>query len=335
MSKITIKEIAERAGVSIGTVSRIVNRQPDGYSKETYEKVQAVIEETGYIPNRIARTMITKKSYTIGYLMDDLSNPFFAEIAKGISQATAREGFNVIFCEGGRTAEEGGEKLKMLYEARVDGIITGSYVLNEENIDFFLKTRVPFVILDANMLSDGFYNISVDNYAGVRKMTEYLIECGHKKIACVTGPSGLPSTQNRLNAFKAVMSEHGYTWNDMIVESDYTVNGGYEAMRKLAGKDYTAVFAYNDLMAIGVCNYLQASGVRVPNEISVAGFDDILMSSYVYPPLTTVHQPLKEMGEGAVELLMEAMNKNPGDAVKSKKYELTLVKRKSVSQINK
>ena len=330
---ITIKEIAKQSGVSIGTVSRIVNNQQFGYSQETYERVKKVIKESGYMPNRIARSMVTKKSHTIGYMVEDIANPYFYEIARGISQAAKTKGFNMIFCEGGTTAEQAGQQLKFLCESGVDGIITGSYALNEKNVDFLLMTRIPLVILDANLMEYCFYNISVDNYNGAKAMTEYLIGRGHKKIACVTGASSLLSTKNRLNGYKSVMAEHGLGWNGLIVEGDHSVQGSCDAMQQLDGKDYTAVFAFNDLMAIGVCNYLQAKGIRVPKDVSVVGFDDISMSSYVYPPLTTVHQPLAEMGEGAVELLIQGMEEGIAGTGRSRIYDLTLVERESVSSI--
>ncbi|MBS6396854.1 MAG: LacI family DNA-binding transcriptional regulator [Clostridiales bacterium] len=330
---ITIKEIAEQAGVSIGTVSRIINNQPFGYSQETYERVQEVIRRSGYVPNRIARAMVTKKSYTIAYLVDDICNPFFPEIAKGISRYAAKEGFNMILCDGGQDQDQIREQFKRLYESGIDGIIAGAYVLSEKNVDFLLKSRLPFVVLDANMTEPCFSNISVDNYAGARMMTEYLISCGHKKIACITGSSEFASSRRRLSGYKAAMAEYGLDWNDLIIEGDYTVEGGRNAAAVLSTTDCTAIFAFNDLTAIGACNYLQENGIRIPEDISVAGFDDIAMASLMYPPLTTIRQPLFEMGEGAAELLIQSVKDGGVGKVRSEKYELSLVKRKSVLEI--
>lgn len=327
----TIKQIAEAAGVSIGTVSRIINNQSFGYSQETYKRVQDIIKETGYTPNRVARSMVTKQSYTIGYLVDDISNPFFPEIAKGISNIATEKGFNLLLCEGGGDAKTAEKHLKTLYESGVDGVITGSYILSEVNIDYLLKIQLPFVILDANMTDSCFYNISVDNYNGARTIINYLISKGHRKIACITGPMELESSKNRLNGYKAVMAENGLDWNGLIVEGDFTQKGGKRAVKELEGKGATAVFAFNDLMAIGACAYLQEQGVKVPEDVSIVGFDDISLASFMFPPLTTMHQPLFEMGQGAMELLLQAMeNRTPGEP-RGRKYELTLVERKSVA----
>lgn len=327
----TIKQIAEAAGVSIGTVSRIINHQNFGYSQETYKRVQEIIGETGYMPNRVARSMITKRSFTIGYLVDDISNPFFPEIAKGINSVASEKGFNLLLCEGGGNAKTAEQHLKTLYKSGVDGIITGSYILSEENIDYLLKIQLPFVILDANMTDSGFYNISVDNYSGARTIMDYLISKGHRKIACITGPMEMESSRKRLNGYKAVMAENGLDWDGMIVEGDFTQKGGILAAKEMEGRDYTAVFAFNDMMAIGVCNYLHENGFRVPEDVSVVGFDDISMAAYMFPPLTTMHQPLFEMGQGAMEMLLSAMEDKTSGEYKERRFDLTLVERKSVA----
>ena len=332
---ITIKEIAKRAGVSIGTVSRIINNQSFGYSQETYKRVKDIIAETGYVPNRVARSMITKQSYTIGYLVDDISNPFFPEIAKGISHVASEKGFNLLLCEGGESAESAEIQLKTLYKSGVDGIITGSYVLSEKNIDYLLKMQLLFVTLDANMAGDYFYNISVDNYNGARTIVSYLVSRGHRKIACITGNMEFESSKIRLNGYKSVMAENGLDWDGLIAEGDFSEKSAQLAMKQLEGKGYTAIFAFNDMMAIGVCRYLREKGIRVPEDISVVGFDDISLASFVYPPLTTMHQPLFEMGKGAMEMLLQAMEHGMTEEIKGRKYELTLVERESVASPGK
>ena len=162
-NNVTIKQIAEQAGVSIGTVSRIINHQNVGYSQETYDKVMEIINKSGYVPNRIARSMVTKKSYMIGYMVDDLANPFFPETARGIEEVAGKAGYNLILCESGKTVEQTRKQLRSLYETGVDGIIAGSYILNQVNLDFLMKNRMPFVIMDANMSETYFNNISIDN----------------------------------------------------------------------------------------------------------------------------------------------------------------------------
>ncbi len=332
-NNVTIKQIAEQAGVSIGTVSRIINHQNVGYSQETYDKVMEIINKSGYVPNRIARSMVTKKSYMIGYMVDDLANPFFPETARGIEEVAGKAGYNLILCESGKTVEQTRKQLRSLYETGVDGIIAGSYILNQVNLDFLMKNRMPFVIMDANMSETYFNNISIDNYNGARQMVEYLVSCGHKKIACITGIKDGESSTLRLNGYKSVMAENGFDWDGLIAEGDFTVQGGIDAVASLEEKNFTAIFALNDLMAIGAGNYLQKKGYRIPDDISIAGFDDIQMSSYVYPPLTTVHQPLFEMGQEAAKMLLETAEAGIMGMTRSKKYELSLVTRKSVRRI--
>ncbi len=332
-NNVTIKQIAKQAGVSIGTVSRIINHQNIGYSQETYDKVMEIINKSGYVPNRIARSMVTKKSYMIGYMVDDLANPFFPETARGIEEVAGKAGYNLILCESGKTAEQTQKQLQSLYETGVDGIIAGSYIFHQANLDFLMKNRMPFVLLDANMSETYFNNISIDNYNGARQMVEYLISCGHKKIACITGIKDGESSILRLNGYKSVMAENGFDWDGLVAEGDFTVQGGKNAVAALEGKDFTAIFALNDLMAIGAANYLQKKGYRIPDDISIAGFDDIQMSSYVYPPLTTVHQPLFEMGQEAAKMLLETAEAGTMGMTRSKKYELSLITRKSVRRI--
>ena len=160
---------------------------------------------------------------------------------------------------------------------------------------------------------------------------DYLILKGHRKIACITGPMEMESSRKRLNGYKAVMAENGLDWDGMIVEGDFTQKGGILAAKEMEGRDYTAVFAFNDMMAIGVCNSLHENGFRVPEDVSVVGFDDISMAAYMFPPLTTMHQPLFEMGQGAMEMLLSAMEDKTSGEYKEKRFDLTLVERKSVA----
>ncbi|MEY8339198.1 LacI family DNA-binding transcriptional regulator [Lachnospiraceae bacterium 62-35] len=326
----TIKDIAKLAGVSIGTVSRIINKASYGYSQETYEKVQQVIKETGYTPNRVARSLITKRSYTIGYMVDDLSNPFFPEIAKGINQVANEHGFYLLLIEKGDGEESVKEKLQMLYEFGIDGVIMGEDYLSDNSTDYLLRTGLPFVVTDANTMKSCFYHMSIDNYNAAKRMTSYLISKGHRKIAVITGPPESKSSMLRLNGYKQVLADSGLSWDGLIAGGDFSEKGGQRAMEALENKDYTAVFAFNDLMAIGVCRYLQSRGKEVPGDISVAGFDDISLASLYYPAITTMRQPLFEIGQGAMELLLKAM---AGEEIAGKKYELTLIERESVADI--
>lgn len=306
---ITIKDIAKKAGVSITTVSRIINNKGESFSEETLKKVRDIIDELGYTPNALARGLITKKSGSIGLIIPDITNPFYPDLARGIEDAASELGYNLILCNSDNNLEKERNYISVLKDKYIDGIIlTTSKFLNLNDVKLSLG-NIPLVILDECVEENDMFGVFVDNVQGGYDAGKYLLELGHRKIACITGPLDTKSAIDRLEGFKKALEESGMELNpELLIEGDYKIEGGAKAAKLLEGKDYTAIFALNDLMAYGVYNTIKASGRRIPEDVSIIGFDDISISKIVEPPLTTIKQPSYKMGVTAAKTLIKLIN---------------------------
>ncbi|MCI8650060.1 MAG: LacI family transcriptional regulator [Anaerotruncus sp.] len=333
MKSLTIKDIASLAHVSIGTVSRIINETGSGYSRETYERVKRVIANAGYVPNHMLRNAGAKRSHTIGLVMLDIANPSLPEIITGIEEVALAADLDLLLCNSNDNPAREQRQLALLLEKRVEGILLMTSALCESrNVDELLRAGVPFVLLNANSVNSC-CNVSIDNYNGAKQLVSYLIARGHQRIACITGPDWTEGSQPRCRGYKQALTEHNLpVVQELIVSGDDdTLSGGSQAMQKLKGTDYTAVFACNDMMAIGVYHYLYTHGLSVPQDVSVVGFGDIPPSAMICPPLTTMHQPTVEMGRAAMRLLLQVMAQPKGTPVTSRSFPLEFMERDSVA----
>lgn len=311
--KVTIKDIAQMAGVSKATVSRVLNDSKP-VSSEIRDKVMRVIEETGYKPSALARGLATKETHLIGVIIPDVANPIFSELVKGMEEEANNTNYNVLLCNTYLDHEKEMRYLNILKDKEVDGIIFLTTDETEDQTTFFKSFGKPVVTVDRRFKQLAIPSVGVNDFKASYDAVNYLINLSHEKIAMVRAPFDDQSHgYDRYNGYLKAMEDHNLTVDkNWIVEGNFTVNDGYEAMgRLLASKNPpTAVFFANDMMAVGGIRCIVDSGLRVPDDISVIGFDDIPIASIFIPSLTTVKQPTFDIGRKAMEKLIHMINGN-------------------------
>lgn len=311
--KVTITEIAKEAKVSIATVSRVLNNKSKGVSKATRERILNIIEEKGYHPNAIARGLVTKKTKVIGLLLPSITNPFFPEIERGIEDMATTLGYSIILCNTDYDSEREKKYLKLLIERQVDGIIYALSVAGEnyESIETLKKRGIPFVVFDKYVKDKEIPYIYTENEEAICNMVKYLVDKGHKKIAYISGPLQYVTAKDRLKGYENGLKESNIKLNSSIIKYEaYTIEGGEQATEQLLkeNKDFTAITCANDLIAIGALKTLRKYNIKVPEEVSITGFDNIDITDVTYPRITTVHQPKYEIGQIAVKTLINLIN---------------------------
>lgn len=330
--KITIKDVAKKANVSVATVSRVMNNQ-GGYSEKTKQRVLAVIKELGYHPNAIARGLVGKRTKTIGLLVPDLTSTLPIELLKGAEKAAHKMGHSVILCNTELEGRKTLDYLQLLNEKQIDGIIYASHELKEDYYQYIKGMNVPLVLLatESNRFPVPF--VKVNDRLAVYSAISYLIEKGHRKVAIVSGGerdeiAGVP----RIVGYKAAMKDHGLTVNDnWIVKTEgFFFEDGKKGFLQLMNQspDITAVFAGSDDMAVGILSAAYDLGLKVPEDVSVMGYDNLKIAEMVVPTLTTVAQPFEKMGEKAVEMILEMID--TGETVESIYFPHKIIERTSV-----
>jgi LacI family transcriptional regulator len=304
---VTIKDIALHAGVSITTVSHVVNGTR--FVSETARvRVNDAITELKYVPSALARSLKNNRTHTIGMMIPNCSNPFFAELIRGIEDTCFAADFNVILCNSDDDANKQRKYIRVLTEKQVDGLIIFSSGGDTELSQLLREIEMPRILLDREVEQVNADLVEVDHEAGAWIATRHLIDLGHKRIACITGPLDLAPARQRLNGYRRAIAEAGLPVTPMWeIDGGFTSEMGYSAMQRLLvlSQKPSAVFASNDLMAIGAICAGTAHGLRVPEDISVVGFDDIALAAYSSPPLTTVVQPKHQLGAMAASFLIE------------------------------
>ena len=321
----TIRDVAARAGVSVATVSRVFNGKGPMRS-ETMQRVRAAAEEMKYVPHAGARSLSTRSTHTIGVLLPDLHGEFFSEVIRGIDVTARQRGFHVLVSGSHSDVDEMSEMLRAL-NGRVDGLIVMSPDLELGSISNALPVSVPVVVL--NSAASDRASIRIDNYAGARAMTRHLLELGHRRIAFITGPQRNADAAERRRGYRDAMDHAKAT--ALEVSGDFTEDAGYaagESIAKMSPRP-TAIFAANDAMAIGALRAMREARVRVPQEIVLAGFDDIPIARYLTPPLTTVRVEIAELGRRAVDQLISSLQKDAGGSARHDVVPATLVVRES------
>lgn len=306
----TIKDVAALAGVSFTTVSHVVNNTRR-VNAETRKRVEEAIRATRYVPSAVARSLKHRTTRTIGVLVPTVTNPYFAELARGIEDVCAAAGYSVILCNSDDDPRKQREYLRVLMEKRVDGIIISSAGPDTALIDALGESALPVVMVDRPTESIQADQVQVDHEEGAYLATKHLLDLGHRRIACISGPSALSVTAGRLAGFRRALREAGVPEaSARVVEGDFTSPGGYRAARELltTGERPTAIFASNDLMGIVALRAAAELGIPVPKALSVIGFDNIELSRYVYPALSTVGQSIRQLGEIAASTLLENLN---------------------------
>lgn len=339
MKRTTIRDIAAYTGMSITTVSLVLNNRPSKISEETKRRVVEAAKELNYSPNQLAVGLITKRTQTLGLIVPDISNIFFSILAKGVEQACQRAGWSVVFCNSWDVHERDMELIGVLTARGVDGII---YCMSsdsdagkaQESYALLKKYNVPYIEIDSDYAGTARHNVFFDNEKGGYLATRYLIENGHRKIACITGPNGPDYTSGRIEGYRRALAEERIICDpDLMVEGDYTMESGYRAVEKLCTKDFTGLFAFNDMMAFGAFKAFRERGILVPGDISLVGYDDVPMCELLEVPLTSVKQPILEMGIAAAQNMIQYIETG-SDEDTNVCFPPVLMERKSVRNLN-
>jgi len=300
----TIKDVAKLANTSKSTVSRYLNGQP--IKKETEEALKKAIKELKYHRNENARRLVISKTRTIGIVVDSMSNPFYHEIFRGIEETAKEMGYNCVFYSMTSNQQTESYFQNLYFEGQVDGVIMVSFKKRDKrDLIETADADYPVVIFGDNAGIEDLISVDVDNYYGIAELVNYLNRIGHQRIAYISGPDDAAATKCRLAGYLETMEQLKLDVDtDWIVPTNWSNEDGYNAMNHLlSAGDFTAVVASNDETAIGALRALQEQGYSVPKDLSLTGFDDITISSWVYPALTTVKQPFRQMGaKAAIEL---------------------------------
>lgn len=324
------KEIAVRAGVSQATVSRVLNNKPN-VREETRQRILRVIEEMGYYPNAEARSLVTKKTTRIGLVVSDILNPFYPELIERIGSITREQGLSVLLCNTQRDPHNDEIYTRSLIEQRVAGVIFSSITPGSHAPAQLTQAGIPFVFVN-RYLKDTAANIVItDNVRGAYKVTEHLLELGHSHIAFIRGLSNVTTSQDRESGYRQCLQDHGLQAGIVTEQGNYTREGAYEAAIRLLQHPSppTAIFCANDYMAFGALDAVSDHGLRVPEDVSVVGFDNIALSSLQVIGLTTVEQPIDKMARKAMEFLLGSIGRERVCDVQTAVYEPNLVVRKT------
>jgi LacI family transcriptional regulator len=306
----TIRDVAQHAGVSTATVSRVLA----GIGKPRAEIIAAVLaaaSELDYRPSGIARSLKLRSTRTLGLIVTDIENPFFPELVRAADDAAHERGYTILLGSAADDDERAMRYLDLMVDRRVDGLIVASSAVTERHWSWLLRAPIPVVVVNAEPFGLGVSVIASDNQAGTRLAVEHLVALGHRRIGYISGPEAYSAARPRLNGFRSACADAGLAAKATpVVAGDARVESGERAVSTLLELDpaLTAICCYNDLTAIGALRALRAEGLRVPDDVSVVGFDDIAAAAWVDPPLTTVVQQKAAMGRLAVERLAAAIS---------------------------
>lgn len=302
-----MRDVAEQAGVSVTTVSHVIN-ETRPVSDELRVRVVSAMEQLRYKPNRLARSLRQGRTYTIGMIVPDSTNPFFAEIARGIEDTTFGYRYSLILCNSDGDLEKELFYINHLAEKQVDGILFIAAGVSTDHIGMLLRRQIPVVVVDRNLSDVAVDAVLTDNRGGGYLATKYLVELGHRRIACITGPSDVTPSAERVAGYRQALQEAGIPADEeLVIRGNFDYESGYAAAETLLSLSPrpTAIFACNDLMAVGVLSAANRHGLRIPDDLSVIGFDDVRLASFTVPLLTTVGQPKHEIGVLAATWLLE------------------------------
>lgn len=319
----TIKEIAELANVSTATVSKVINGKDQYISEATRQKILEIVEREGYIPNGIAKSLKMRKTKTIGIIMPDVMNLFFSELARGAEDAAEKRGYSVILCNTDNRESKEEKYLNILQEKMVDGIImTAAEASMNKSVK---RSKTPMVLVDRDIeLDKPVGRITVNNEEGAFMATKFLIEKGCKNIGFISSEKKNKPSAERLEGYKRALKEYKLDIDEKkIFLENFTIDSGYKGVISLLEKTKVdGIFCGNDLIAFGAIKGLKEKKVKIPEEVKIIGFDDISMSQFIDPPLTTIKQPIYQLGEEAVKMLVAIIENQDTDMNKVLKTEL-------------
>lgn len=315
----TIKDIAIQADVSTATVSRVINEHP-AVKDETREKIIKIIKENNYRPNTVARSLSTNKSKIVGVFFTDhfnsgLHHPFFREVIYGLEKNLGKEGYDILYF----TNRQWGDDFSYLEKCKdrnVDGVVLMGVLKDDPNLPKLLDSNIPVAFVDIDIKRENASYVMSDNILGAKKAVNYLYDLGHRKIGMIMGIKATKPTNDRFIGFEEALEKLNLNYkSEWIFDGKYSEKGGYKAAKEMLNSDNrpTALFCQSDSMAIGAIRAIEEAGLKVPEDFSIIGFDDIEVSSYVKPALTTIKQNKKKMGKSATQLLINMMGKSKED----------------------
>ena len=308
--RVTIQDVAAAAGVSRQTVSRAINNRGE-IRPETRTEILRIAEEMDYRPSSIARGLATQRTGTLGLVVPDVANPFFAEVARGAEHEAYAAGYNVFLCNTDEEPQREIAVLRSLEEKRVDGVMLCSSRLDDNTLHKSLIRHASVVLVNRRLNGYEFGCVLIDDEQGGKTITGHLLNAGHRAVGFLTGPPASRSGQNRIAGYRAAMVEAGIVYDpDWMRPCPPSVEGGHEVARALLSDhpEITALFCYNDLVAIGALQASQDLELAIPDALAIVGFDDIPLAALVTPPLTTCHVSRYEMGVQAMKMLLERVN---------------------------
>ena len=317
----TMKDVAKRAGVSLGTVSNVLNNRST-VLPENRERVLRAVDELNFKANEVARSLKTKSSRDIALIIPDISNPFYPELARGAEDAANKAGYQVLLCNNDRTYQKEWDYIESLSSKNIAGLIMVKPQLSLQEISE-ISRQLCVILVDIGMPLQSSYNvINVNDYGGFTQGMQLLYTHGHSKIGFISGLMESLSSHTRYSAYVQFLAQHGIPLREeYVIKGDYTWNSGYQAAKGFMaiGDPPTAIFAANDLMAIGCMKALQEIGLEIPGDISVLGYDNIEMTNLCTPGLTTIEQPKYDLGVCSVEMLLRRVEER--NAGKDKQSE--------------
>jgi LacI family transcriptional regulator len=301
-----IREVAEKAGVSVTTVSHVVN-QTRFVAPDTEMRVRQAMQDLNYHPNTLARSLRRGETKTIGLILPDSANPFFAESARLLEEAAFNQSYSLILCNSNGDLVKELRYTDVLFNKQVDGIIFMAAGDDTQSLEELINRKFPVVIVDRILDHLEVDAVITDNYQSGFLATRYLIENGHRRIGIIRGPSNVTPSAQRVTGYRQALTEAGISVDpELEVTGDFHFGSGYKAAQQLLKtQPLSAIFACNDLMAIGALSAIREAGLLVPEDISLIGHDDIEMASYTQPALTTVAQPIGELAGTAIQYLLE------------------------------
>jgi DNA-binding LacI/PurR family transcriptional regulator len=306
---VTIKDIARAAGVSHSTVSRALADSPL-IRAETKARIRCLADQMGYTPSAIGRGLRTRRTATVGLVVTTIADPFIAEVVQGIEDTALSYHYNAILCASRSDPERELKSVRTLREKRVDAIIVTSSRLGSLYLSYLRELGVPIVLVNNQRGGDYTNSVLIDNHRGGEMVGRYLLGLGHERIAYISGPIWAHASSQRLAGLRQALRAQGLSLPaELVLQGNGRVEGGVEAAKELLRRpSVSAVFCYNDMTALGVLAALHRAGKRVPDDLSVIGFDDVPIVAHTEPPLTTIAQPKYELGRRAMEMALALIN---------------------------
>ncbi|SPC39353.1 ribose utilization transcriptional repressor RbsR [Latilactobacillus fuchuensis] len=332
--KVTIKDVAALAQTSVTTVSLILNHKGQRFSPETIDRVRKAQVKLGYTPDYFAQNMVNKQTRTIAVLVPDINNPFFSEFIQGIEEIAYQHDFIPLVYSAGTQNQKVNYYLKELVRRKVDGLILAVSGLDEVILRQLASQQMPYILLDQSEKQHQSDEIMVQDLIGGQLATDYLIQQGHRRIGIVLPANSAWNIEQRLLGYRKTLAAHQITvQEDWIINTELSKKGGYQATDQVIASGVTAVFAVNDELAIGLYRGFAERQLSIPENLSIVGYDNVDWCEYVRPKLTTVRQPIFELGQEAARLLLDRIA-DPKKAIQQRILAVDLIKRDSVQTVS-